>query len=299
MVKLIQPSMAGGEVSPEVSARVDLAKRSVAVELAENFIAQYTGGMDSRAGQKFVARAKAAERIIEFEFNTEQTYIIEMGDQYLRFHRNGGQILDSSNIQVITGATQADPVVVTSTAHGFSNGDEVFISGIGGMTQLNNRSLLVANVTANTFELQTLDVVDVDGTSYDAFSSNGTAIPPYEITTPWAAADIMDIRYAQSADVMTLVHPSYPPQDLTRLDNDNWTLTATPFEPEVGYDDNLSITVGTTGSEDQEYVVTAVALDGGEESLPFPVRHRPDHHRGHTGRPCRRDDERRSRPRCW
>src|SRR6056297_3054590 len=79
MVKIIQPSMAGGEVSPAVSARIDLSKRAVAVQLAENFIPTFTGALRSRPGQQFVARAKPGSdtyRIIEFEFNSTQTFVL-------------------------------------------------------------------------------------------------------------------------------------------------------------------------------------------------------------------------------
>ena len=68
MASIIQPSMAGGEVSPQIGARVDLSKRAVAVELAENFMATFTGAMMSRPGTRFVARAKPGagpHRIIE------------------------------------------------------------------------------------------------------------------------------------------------------------------------------------------------------------------------------------------
>lgn len=68
----------------------------------------------------------------------------------------------------ITGITKASPAVVTSAAHGMSNGDFVFLSVLG-MHQLNDRVFRIANVAANTFELE-----GVDSTSFDTFSS-GTA----------------------------------------------------------------------------------------------------------------------------
>lgn len=76
--------------------------------------------------------------------------------------------------KTITGATNADPVVVTSAAHGFSDGDIVFISGVTGMTQLNGNTYVVSNKAANTFELKDLDGTDVNGTAFGVFS--GTAI---------------------------------------------------------------------------------------------------------------------------
>ena len=248
MVKLIQPSMAGGEISPPVGARVDLSKRAVAVELAENFVATYTGAMDNRAGQKFVAQCKPSAgpyRIIEFEFNNSQTFIIEMGATYLRFHTRGAQILDSAQIKTITGATQANPVVISSTAHGLSNGDEVFISGIAGTTELNGRNFLIANVAANTFELQDLNGVNVDGTAYTAYTSGGIAVPPYEVVAPWAAADLFDVKYAQSGDVMTLCHPDYTPQELIRVANDDWSLSAIDLVPTISAPTSILHTVNT------------------------------------------------------
>lgn len=70
----------------------------------------------------------------------------------------------------ITGATQANPVVVTTmTAHGYSNGDNVFIHNVVGMIQLNGRSFVIGGVTTFTFQL-----VGVDGTGFTAYVSGGT-----------------------------------------------------------------------------------------------------------------------------
>ena len=52
-------------------------------------------------------------------------------------------------------ATKANPVVITSTAHGFANDDIVYITGVKGMTQLNNKAYTVRNRAANTFQLLT------------------------------------------------------------------------------------------------------------------------------------------------
>lgn len=68
----------------------------------------------------------------------------------------------------ITGITKANPGVVTATAHGMSNGDYVFLT-VSGMHQLNNRVARIANVAANTFELE-----GIDTTLFETFSS-GTA----------------------------------------------------------------------------------------------------------------------------
>ncbi len=70
--------------------------------------------------------------------------------------------------KTLSAITKASPGVVTSTAHGYSNGDIVFLT-VSGMYQLNDKPVRVANVTSNTFELE-----GIDTTLFDTFSS-GTA----------------------------------------------------------------------------------------------------------------------------
>ena len=73
----------------------------------------------------------------------------------------------------ITGATQANPVVITAASHGFSDEEQVAIVDITGMTELNERYFEVANATTNTLEL-----LGEDGTAYTAWSSGGYVKTP-------------------------------------------------------------------------------------------------------------------------
>jgi hypothetical protein len=270
MTKLIQPSFAGGEVSDAVGARVDINKYATSLAKLENMWVQTSGGVSNRPGLEHVGEVKnstLSTRIVPFEFNTEQTYILEFGNEYIRVTADGGLVVDTASQFTISGATAADPVVVTATAHTFSNGDEVFISGVVGMTELNGRQFLVANIATNTFELQGKDAVDIDGTAYTTYGSAGTVSKIYEITTPYQTADIFDIDYVQSADVMTLCHPSYSPRELTRTGNDSWTLSEIVFQPEQAFPTGVSVAVGTAGSVTDRYVVTSVSRETAEESL--------------------------------
>ncbi len=79
----------------------------------------------------------------------------------------------------ITGATQASPVVITAVAHGLANGEEVYISGVGGMTQLNNETFEVASATTDTVALHVVSgaepsVTPLNGAAFGAFTSGGT-----------------------------------------------------------------------------------------------------------------------------
>ena len=80
--------------------------------------------------------------------------------------------------KTITAITQANPAIVTATAHGFSQGDVVVLDNIVGMTQLNGRAFTVdftavgASPITNKFALKG---VDTSGSNYSAYSSGGTA----------------------------------------------------------------------------------------------------------------------------
>ena len=77
--------------------------------------------------------------------------------------------------QAITGATEADPCVLTATGHSFNDGDRVKIAGVAGMTELNGQIYTVANGGANDFELNDDNGADIDSTGYTTYSGPGTA----------------------------------------------------------------------------------------------------------------------------
>lgn len=268
--RIIQPSFAGGELAPGLYGRVDLGKYQVGVRLCRNAFVRLHGGLSNRPGMQFIGEvddSSVRHRLITFQFNTEQAYALVFGDRTLRVVRNGGMVTEAA--KTITGATRADPVVLTIAGHGYSNGDEVFLSGVGGMTELNGRMLMVANTTADTFSLQTKDGSDVNGTGYTTYTSGGTAARLYEITTPYAEAQLAALNVVQSADVMYLVHPSHGVHKLSRTDHNAWTLTAATFAPSIAAPTGVTATNSTGGgSIIYTYVVTAIAADTGEESLP-------------------------------
>lgn len=77
-------------------------------------------------------------------------------------------------IKAITGATAATPIVITATAHGYTNGDLVFIDGVGGNTAANGY-WKIANQAANTFEL-TDPVTGTNATGVSAYTSGGRVL---------------------------------------------------------------------------------------------------------------------------
>lgn len=88
------------------------------------------------------------------------------------------------------------------------------------------------------------------GAGYIRFHTQGQTLlsggVPYEIANSYAEADLFDIHYVQSADVLTLVHPKYPPAELKRLGPTNWTLTNITFTPIIGAPSSVTVT-GSSG----------------------------------------------------
>ena len=94
---------------------------------------------------------------------------------------------------------------------------------------------------------------------------------PYQISSPYQGADLFDLHYTQSADVVTITHPSYATRELKRLGATNWVLTTVAFTPPTNAPANVAVTATVANNQNltpHRYVVTSVAADGVTESLP-------------------------------
>jgi hypothetical protein len=233
----------GGEWSPMLDGRTDIAGYAASASTLVNFWPTIQGPIIRRAGSQFVRQVKDVTdvtRLVPFIKARDDAVMIEFGDLYCRFYSDRAPVLTGSG-NAITGATQADPVVVTTSgAHGYSNGQDVYISGVVGMTQLNGRWFKCANVTSTTFELQTIHGTDVDGTGYTAYTSGGTVDKPYEIVSPYSASDLsnskgeLGIDYIQRGDVVYITDRSgvKAPRKLSRSSATSWAFST--LEPGEG-----------------------------------------------------------------
>lgn len=262
-------SFSAGEIAPALYARVDQIKYATGLRTLRNFLVMRHGGVSNRPGTGSDAEVKDSSktvRLIPFIFNTEQTYSLEFGDLYMRVHQNGAQVLETG--VAITGATQANPCVITAVAHGYSNGDEVVIASVGGMTQLNGRNFKVAGVTANTFQLRYMDnTTTVNSTAFGAYTSGGTVRRVFTLVTPYLEADLQELQFVQSADVITIVHPGYAPRELARTGLTAWTLSVVTFEPSIARPTSVAVVAGGAGALTFRYKVTAIKRETYEESL--------------------------------
>lgn len=112
------------------------------------------------------------------------------------------------------------------------------------------------------------------GHQYIRFHIDGATLmgggSPYQVTTPYQGADLFDLHYTQSADIITITHPSYAARELARNSATDWTLSTISFGPPSDVPTNIGATAtiaNNTNLSPQVYVVTAVQGDGVTESL--------------------------------
>jgi hypothetical protein len=127
-----------GEMSPRLFGRTDLGRYDNGAQIIQNFLVQPHGGLTRRPGTRFVREVKTSAnktRLVAFQFNVEQAYVLEFGNTYFRIYKDGGIVVDGSDV-------------------------------------------------------------------------------PIEVTTPYGTSDLAGLKFAQSADIMYIVHPDYaPPQN--------------------------------------------------------------------------------------
>lgn len=183
-------NFATGQLSPSVWARADRPFYNTGTEVMRNFVPLLTGGAFYRGGFQYInhTRLNQVAFLLAYEFNDEQSYDLEFTNKKVRVIKDGGNVLEDA--KTITGITQANPGVVTSVAHGFVTGDEVYMTSIGGMTELNGQFFLVVRLTADTFSLTDIDGNAINTTTYTAYTTGGTASRIYEIDTPYIEAHL-------------------------------------------------------------------------------------------------------------
>ena len=230
------------------------------------------GGAQNRAGSEFICEVKNSALTIKqipFIFNPTQTYVLEFGNEYIRVIKEG--VVQTLAAQSITGITNASTAVLTySGSDTYANGNEVFITGVVGpiAKYVNNRNFKVAGVDTalNTFQLNYLNGTAVNSTTWGAYTSGGTVAEIYEIASPYLTADLPDLNYVQSADVITIFHKSYPTKNLSRTGDISWTLANKSYTPASAPAITIG-NVGATGTTVYLYGITAIDAITGAETL--------------------------------
>lgn len=276
MSAIAQRSFVGGELSPSLYARTDVSKYATGLRTCRNFMVMRHGGVTNRPGTQFVGEVKDSTktvRLIPFIFNSDQAYVLEFGNLSMRVIRNGAYVTETA--QAISAVTNANPAVLTYVgADNYANGDQIYITGVVGAmaNYINGRTFIVAgvDVALNTFQLNYLNGTAVNSTTWGAYASAGTVAEIYKITTTYVEADLPTLQFSQSADVVTIVHPTYPPRNLSRTGHAAWTIANVTFGPAQAAPTNLaSSTAGINGPV--SWAITAVSATGEESLINYTI----------------------------
>lgn len=182
-VTVAKQNFTAGELTPRLFGRTELGRYDNGAETIQNFLVQPHGGLARRPGTRFVREVKTSAnktRLIPFQYNVEQAYVLEFGNNYFRIYRDGGIVVDGSN-----------------------------------------------NVI--------------------------------EVTTPYATADLAQLKFAQSADIMYIVHPDYAPRKITRTSHTAWTINIVDLKRGAMGDTNITDTTLTASARTGSVTITASA----------------------------------------
>ena len=237
-------AFSGGEISPEMFGRIADNKFQQGAATMRNFIAKPQGPAQNRPGFAFVREVKnsaKSTRLLSFTFNTTQTMILEFGDQYFRFH------------------TQGQTLFYNNGSAWNSNGTY----SVGEIVIHNNINYYAKTTTQNN--------QPPNATYWYPMPTNPNI---YEIPHPYLEAELFDVNYVQSADVITLVHPNHAPRELRRLSATQWELRVIDFNSPLTAPTNVAVSMyipsSTSTNTDtyvsHEYVVTAVKSNLVDES---------------------------------
>ena len=143
---------------------------------------------------------------------------------------------------------QSATIAIKGATTDIANGDTIVISGVVGMTQVNGKRFTVSNKTTTTFELKDVDGTNVNTTSYTTYTSGGVFNRVYTLPTPFTTADLPNLKFAQSADVMYICHPSYHVHKLSRTGHTSWFLDDVQFTAGPLLDHNVELTTLTASA---------------------------------------------------
>jgi hypothetical protein len=240
-------SFNAGELSPYLYARNDLSKYNSGCLTMENFQILPYGGAVRRPAIKYISTAKNNEkvRLISFEFSSSQAYVIELGNLYARFYKNGAQLTKTYSAWLTTTAYSIGDLVTNSSVH---------------------YRCLVAH-TSGTF------ATDLSNGKWVATA--GASDLAYEIPTPWTVSNVYGLKFTQSADVMWFVHPSYPVQKLSRFGDTSWTLVEQVPEYPALLDTNTTAITLTPSATTGSITLTASSnfFDANHVGAYFEIEH--------------------------
>ena len=281
-VRSFARAFSSGEVSPELFGHFDLTRMAQAVAVMRNFIALPHGPATTRTGTEFVKEVGLSAfktRLIPFSYNNTQTFAIEVGYGFFRWHTLGGTLLYTAtpwisfqsysvaDLVTYLGVTYACTAAVASTTNPSADGAHWRTAAFNIGTTYSAGDL-VTYAGATWYSILPANVGNTPNISpgwWYPLPADGT----YEVPNPYVEAELFDLHYTQSADVLTIVHPNHPPLELRRYGPANWQTTLPTFAPAITAPTGPAATPTGAGGTTYSYVATAVSGSNNlEESLP-------------------------------
>lgn len=175
-----------GIFSPVVQARKDVDSWAAGAKRLTNVTIMKHGGVRKRPGTWFVYQLPAADDetlMLPFTYAPGQSYVLLMGQATMKPMVLGGMVVSAGF--GITAISKANPGVVTAPFHGLATGAQVYLDGISGMTELNQRTFTITVLTSDTFS------IGEDTTGYGTFTADDGVVrvgapppPPPPPTVP-------------------------------------------------------------------------------------------------------------------
>lgn len=238
-----------GEISPLAEGRYDIAKYPNAVKYLENFLNYQLGGALFRPGSYYVALSKEntyRKRLLQFQFSTQQAYVIEAGDYYIRFFADQGQVLRTT-----------EDVDAWVTATSYVIGDFVQESGI--------IYYCIANHTSAA------------AIATDIASGYWLAQEIYEVPSPYSKEDVLLLHKAQNADTMYVTVEGHIPHKLQRTAANIFTFAPVEFKRGPFRDSNITdVTIQASGDGGPS-MGTEARIVGATQANPVVVTTRDAH----------------------
>lgn len=188
-----QTTFSGGEFSPLIQGRVDVERYKTGLDVCLNYIPTLQGPLVRRPGSKYVANVKDSSlppTLIPFQFSADQSYMLEFGQQYIRFFANEGQIVTNTTIFKVNGIFGFNTALITN---------------------------LTFNATRPDWYSQNAD----EGVTGSSVVAPGSVL---ELVSPYLQNQTPNIKFAQSGDTLYMVHSSHPVYKLQRFGNLHWTI---------------------------------------------------------------------------
>lgn len=210
-ISLWQATFNGGEQSPLLAGREDTQKYQTGCKRLRNYHGLIQGPARRRTGTRLAAAVKSNGEawLVPFIASRRDAYVIELGDNYARFYKNRGQLLNATSpfapYEIVTPWTYADMTDDDGTFKFrlVQNNDVIYVTGGVGIKQINRFGDLDWTIT----DFETV------GGPFDATNISATTV--------YASAQTGSVTLEASANIFTADHVGalflLRPQDLSAV----------------------------------------------------------------------------------